>query len=229
MGSPIGAVLSSLRVLDQLGHEYRESIDVPSVTPDNHREIAAEMIATARNATEWAERASAFLKRITSQSRDPHSTARQRFLVSTVVAETSALLAHRLRASAARLEFEDDADPIAVVGDPASLGQVLTNLIGNALDAYEDAARTDRRLLVRAHREGRRVLLSVRDWAGGMPPEILARIFDELYTTKEVGRGTGLGLWISRNVIEQCFGGTLEAESRVGDGSCFIATLPVGS
>jgi signal transduction histidine kinase len=229
MGGPIGAVLSALRVLEELGQEYKASIDEPSVAPADHREIAAEMITTARNATEWTERASAFLKRITSQSRDPHSTAQQRFLVSSVVSETSALLAHRLRASAATLEFQEDGEPVAVVGDPASLGQVLTNLVGNALDAYEDAGRTDRRLVVGARRDGRRVLLSVRDWAGGMPPETLARIFDELYTTKEVGRGTGLGLWISRNLIEQCFGGTLEAESELGIGSCFTATLPLAS
>ncbi len=229
MGSPIGAVLSSLRVLDQLGHEYEASIDVPTVSREDHREIAAEIVATARNATEWAERASAFLKRITNQSRDPHSQARQRFLISAVVSETSALLAHRLRAASARVDFEEDPEPIAVVGDPASLGQVLTNLLGNALDAYEDAGRADRRLRVRARREGRQVVLSVQDWAGGMPPAVLARIFDELYTTKAVGRGTGLGLWISRNLIEQCFGGTLNAESDPGVGSCFHATLPAAS
>lgn len=225
MGSPIGAVLSSLRVLDQLSHEYEASIDEPTVSRDDHREIAAEMITTARNATEWAERASAFLKRITNQSRDPHSQARQRFLVSSVVAETTALLGHRLRAAKARVDVEEEQPSLAVVGDPASLGQVLTNLIGNALDAYEDVGAADRRLHVRIRRDGRQVVLTVRDWAGGMMPEVLARIFDELYTTKAVGRGTGLGLWISRNLVEQCFGGTLRAESEPGIGSCFVVTL----
>lgn len=225
MGSPIGAVLSSLRVLDQLSHEYEASIDEPTVSRDDHREIAAEMITTARNATEWAERASAFLKRITNQSRDPHSQARQRFLVSTVVAETTALLAHRLRAAKARVDVEEDQPALALVGDPASLGQVLTNLIGNALDAYEDVGAADRRLHVRIRREGRRIVVTVRDWAGGMVPEVLTRIFDELYTTKAVGRGTGLGLWISRNLVEQGFGGTLIAESTPGVGSVFVVTL----
>lgn len=225
MGSPIGAVLSSLRVLDQLSHEYEASIDEPTVSRADHREIAAEMITTARNATEWAERASAFLKRITNQSRDPHSQARQRFLVASVVSETTALLGHRLRAAKARVDVEEDPPSLAVVGDPGSLGQVLTNLIGNALDAYEDANGADRRLLVRIRREGRHVVLTVRDWAGGMPAEVLARIFDELYTTKAVGRGTGLGLWISRNLVEQGFGGTLDAESEPGVGSCFVVTL----
>lgn len=225
MGSPIGAVLSSLRVLDQLSHEYEASIDEPTVSRADHREIAAEMITTARNATEWAERASAFLKRITNQSRDPHSQARQRFLVASVVSETTALLGHRLRAAKARVDVEEDPPSLAVVGDPGSLGQVLTNLIGNALDAYEDTNGADRRLLVRIRREGRHVVLTVRDWAGGMPAEVLARIFDELYTTKAVGRGTGLGLWISRNLVEQGFGGTLDAESEPGVGSCFVVTL----
>jgi signal transduction histidine kinase len=226
MGSPIGAVLSSLRVLDQLGREYAASIDAPMVSPDDHREIAAEMIATAGKATEWAERASAFLKRITTQSREPTSDARRRFRLAGVVAEISALMAHRLRASGSPLEVEEEGEPATVVGDPTALGQVLTNLIGNALDAYEDAGQKGGRIRIGVRREGYDVVITVEDWAGGMPPDVLARIFDELYTTKDVGRGTGLGLWISRNVIEKSFAGTLRAESEAGVGSRFYVTIP---
>ncbi len=52
-------------------------------------------------------------------------------------------------------------------------------------------------------------------------------IFDELFTTKGPGRGTGLGLWIARNLVEQGFGGTLIVEATRGVGSCFTATFPV--
>jgi C4-dicarboxylate-specific signal transduction histidine kinase len=144
-----------------------------------------------------------------------------------VIAEITALLGHRLRSANARLDFASDGDELAVLGDPTSLGQVLANLIGNALDAYEDSQRGDRRVLVEARRQGRQVVLDVRDWAGGIPATVLPHIFDELYTTKEIGRGTGLGLWISRNLIEQNFGGTLEAETEPGVGSRFVATLPL--
>ena len=102
---------------------------------------------------------------------------------------------------------------------------MLANLIGNALDAYEEANRPDRRLVIETHRDGRAVTLSVRDWAGGVPDAVLPHIFDELYTTKQIGRGTGLGLWISRNLIEQNFGGTLTVETAPNVGSRFVVTL----
>jgi signal transduction histidine kinase len=229
MGTPIGAVLSSLRVLDELGREYAASIDVPTVTRDNHAEIAAEIVDTARKATDWAERASAFLKRITKQSREPSDT-RQSFEIAGVVAEITALLAHRLRAANARVEIAV-ADGLAAIGDPTCLGQVLTNLIGNALDAYEESGRGggDRRVVVAARRRARDVVITVRDRAGGIPAHVLPHIFDELCTTKEIGRGTGLGLWISRNLIEQHFGGTLDVETEPGVGSCFVATLALAT
>jgi len=232
MGSPLGAIMNALRVLVELGREYESSIDEPTVLPEDHRQIASEIVTTALKGTEWAEKASAFLKRINMHAREPHSGAGQHFAIGTVVAETRALLAHRLRKASCRLDLEEELAGLTLRGDPALLGQVLANLVGNAIDAYEDrasadGASADRRLLIQVRREGRAILLSVRDWAGGMPEDVFTRIFDELYTTKDPGRGTGLGLWISRNLIEQGFAGTLVAETVHGVGTCFVATFPL--
>jgi len=78
---------------------------------------------------------------------------------------------------------------------------------------------------VGARRDGDRVVVTVTDGAGGIPQQVLPRIFDELFTTKERGRGTGLGLWIARNLVEQEFGGTLTVTT-TGVGSCFTVALP---
>lgn len=226
MGSPIGAILNSLRVVVELGREYQSSIDEPTVLPADHRQIAAEIIKTAEQATEWTEKAATFLKRMTKQAREPGSETSRRFTITSVIADVDALLAHRLRSSSVHLDYEPTESTL-VAGDPGALGQILANLVGNAIDAYEDAAPGERRIRMEVRNEADVILLTIRDWAGGMPAEIFARIFDELYTTKEVGRGTGLGLWISRNLIEQRFGGTLEAETVQGVGTCFVATFPV--
>lgn len=229
VNTPLGAVINSLKLLDDLSHEYQESIDDPGVTADDHREIAREIGVAAQSATGWARRAAAFINKVRIHGREPEKTSAERFTVASVVGETQALLAHRLRAVGCQLEFEAKPHDIAVTGDATRLSQVLVNLAANAVDAYEDVRASDGRIEVRAEQVDGVVTVTVRDWAGGMPPDVAAHIFDELYTTKEPGRGTGLGLWIARNLVEEGFGGTLTVDTELGVGSCFTLTIPVGT
>ena len=175
-----------------------------------------------------ATKVAAFITRVKTHGREPHPALRQRFPVRAVVDETRALLAQRLRLECCELEFEEAPADLSIVGDPARLGQVLVNLVTNALDAYEESHSTESRIVVRARCVGPMVEIAVQDWAGGMPPEVAARIFDELFTTKDAGRGTGLGLCIARNLVEQSFQGTLAVESTLGSGSRFVLTVPAG-
>ena len=71
------------------------------------------------------------------------------------------------------------------------------------------------------------VRVCVTDNGGGMPESVRARIFDPFYTTKEVGKGTGQGLAISRDVIVTKHGGTLSCETTEGEGTTFIIELPL--
>jgi signal transduction histidine kinase len=158
--------------------------------------------------------------------REPRPIDVRPFAVHTVVNETGNLLGHRLRTASCRLEFCEAPEGVTVVGDPARLAQVLLNLVGNAIDAYEDRGAAEGSIAIEASGADDVVTLRVRDWAGGMPPEVAARAFEELFTTKEPGRGTGLGLWISRNLVEEAFGGTLTVDSQPGVGSCFTIIIP---
>jgi two-component system NtrC family sensor kinase len=104
------------------------------------------------------------------------------------------------------------------------LGQVLMNLISNAIDAMEGAGR----LVVRTwtNPAGDRVVVEVADTGCGIDAESLSRIFDPFYTTKEVGKGTGLGLSITYGIIAR-HGGSISVRSEPGAGSCFTVELPV--
>ena len=75
---------------------------------------------------------------------------------------------------------------------------------------------------------GKAVSLVVRDDGGGIPPEILPRIFEPFLTTKETGRGVGLGLAICQSIIERHHG-NIDVQSAVGQGTTFTLTLPSGS
>ena len=88
-----------------------------------------------------------------------------------------------------------------------------TNLIDNAIDAMSGAGTL--RLTTRA--EGNEVVIEVGDTGPGMPPPVAARAFEPFYTTKDVGKGTGLGLDIARRIVEERHHGTITIDSRPGD------------
>jgi len=117
-------------------------------------------------------------------------------------------------------EVEDDL-PRVTLGDQR-LVQVLLNLLLNASDAVPE---TDPRIAVRATHEDGEVRLSVDDNGEGVAAEVRERLFEPFVTTKEVGKGTGLGLAVCRGLVEAA-GGTISAEDAPGGGARFVLTLP---
>ncbi|GFM36606.1 cache domain-containing protein [Desulfovibrio psychrotolerans] len=126
---------------------------------------------------------------------------------------------------------------------PAELNQVFMNVIVNAAHAIaEQLSRTQvrhdgaalavtgekGRITISTRLEDEHVVVRIADTGTGIPKDKLAMIFDPFYTTKEVGRGTGQGLAIARDVVVNKHGGTIRVESEEGKGSTFIITLPVG-
>jgi PAS domain S-box-containing protein len=113
----------------------------------------------------------------------------------------------------------------------SDLNQVFLNIIVNAAHAIEDVVKgTERKGLIRiaTRREADGVLISISDSGSGIPESIRASIFDPFFTTKEVGKGTGQGLAIARNVVMEKHGGSLTFESEVGCGTTFFVRLPIG-
>jgi signal transduction histidine kinase len=98
------------------------------------------------------------------------------------------------------------------------------NLLTNAAQAL--AGREGARIELVTERRGEQVVIHVGDNGPGIPPELLGRIWDPFFTTKEVGQGSGLGLSIVHGLVER-HGGTIEVESTPGKGTTFTVTLPV--
>ncbi|MBN9164691.1 MAG: hypothetical protein BGO98_03280 [Myxococcales bacterium 68-20] len=109
-----------------------------------------------------------------------------------------------------------------------ALCQVVTNLLLNAAHAV-DPARTPANIIEVAaslHDDGKQVRISVKDDGCGIDPAHSARVFDPFFTTKAPGRGTGLGLFVSKRIVEEA-GGVLEIDSRLGQGTTVVVRLPV--
>lgn len=124
-----------------------------------------------------------------------------------------------------------------VLGDPGRIDQVFMNLCLNARDAMPDGGRltieTEQVLIdgeyVRRHpwaQPGRYVLTTVSDTGAGMPSDVVDKVFEPFFSTKEVGRGTGLGLATAYGIVEQ-HGGMIHVYSEEGVGTCFKVYLPL--
>ncbi len=110
-----------------------------------------------------------------------------------------------------------------VLGDRIQLSRVFHNLIGNALDAVADDGRG--RIDVTCRRDDGHVEVTVTDNGCGMPPDVCERIVEAYYTTKQPHKGTGLGLFIAKKIIDDHHG-RLDVRSEVGKGSRFTVRFP---
>jgi two-component system, NtrC family, sensor kinase len=170
-----------------------------------------------------AERASEIVKGLLDFSR----AERPEFgpvSIAAVIQDTLKLVRNQLTLSGIHVEQELPADLPPIRGEKKSLQQVFLNLFINAIHAMLDGGT----LLIGAHPspDGHWLVIDVKDTGVGIDPEHLSQIFDPFYTTKQVGRGTGLGLSVTYGIVEK-HGGHIDVKSRKGEGATFTVTLPI--
>lgn len=151
---------------------------------------------------------------------------------------TLLLLRHRLKANEHRPEIEvirqyDHLSPVACYA--GRINQVFMNILANAIDALEESnqnqsfdqiERSPNQIQIQTKQQNDSVLICITDNGKGMPPEIQSRIFDYLFTTKPIGKGTGMGLAIARQIVEEKHHGKLSCYSEPGKGTEFVIELP---
>jgi two-component system, NtrC family, sensor kinase len=144
--------------------------------------------------------------------------------VNMVVDRCIRLVQHQLDLGNVQLQLELAQDMPVLHCDPAQVEQVLLALVMNAIDAMPHGGN----LLVRTRSlpQSRQIELQVRDDGVGIQPDLLPRMFEPFLTTKETGKGVGLGLAISKTIVER-HGGVIEVESQPGRGTTFYIFLPV--
>ncbi|HYM76749.1 MAG TPA: ATP-binding protein [Candidatus Dormibacteraeota bacterium] len=140
-----------------------------------------------------------------------------------VIDRSLRLIQHQLDLAAIHVEPDLDPDLPPIVCDGAQIEQVLLALMMNALDAMPQGGNLW--VTTKLRREENAVRIVVRDDGTGIPAEILPRLFEPFLTTKETGRGVGLGLAISRSILER-HNGNIEVQSERGRGTTFTVTLP---
>jgi signal transduction histidine kinase len=145
--------------------------------------------------------------------------------------ESTAVVCRNRWKFVADLEFKFDPALPAVPVLRGEFNQVMLNLIVNAADAIAEVSPANNaqkgRIEITTRTSANGVEVLVQDNGPGIPPAVARRIFEPFFTTKPVGKGTGQGLTISRNVIVKKHGGELKFEPAAGGGTVFIIRLPM--
>jgi signal transduction histidine kinase len=187
--------------------------DQPDLT--EAREAASRIIKDARRAADIIAR-----MRLLFEKGDPQQEATD---VNELIQEMIVLLHSEATQFGVSVRTELAAELPKVLGDRVQLQQVLMNLMMNSIDAMKNVDGTRKLTLQSQRTESGQVLISVSDTGVGLPPQVAEQIFDAFFTTKP--HGTGLGLRISRSIIES-HGGRLWADGAAGRGATFHFTLP---
>ena len=186
-----------------------ESVSAPEARDD------AQMIAqAATSATELVRQLLAFSRR---EALKPKVID-----VGNVVANMQKML-ERTVGPQIELVFEGAAVTHHVLMDPSQLEQIVMNLVVNARDALTGRGRG--RVTVRVGATEDQTILEVVDTGSGMAPDVVARVFEPYFTTKAIGKGTGLGLATVHGIVQHV-GGSISIESELGCGTTFRIALP---
>lgn len=142
--------------------------------------------------------------------------------INQAVEETVALLEHEASRQHITVERHYQAGLPAIPVDPSQFQQVVLNILHNALDAIGRGGR----IQVTSRLEGDHVVVAFADSGPGLPPEVIEHVYDPFFTTKPKGKGTGLGLFVSRDIMARS-GGRLSAANRPEGGAVFTVHLPL--
>lgn len=186
------------------------------VNTDAERSEALQMLSTA------SERANMILRNL--QSMVSENVEREHINPCVPLKESITLISTETKKFNIRVheDIQDNIPDLHI--NKAELGQVFLNILINAMHSIEEAKKNSGDILVKVFNQNNGVSFQVVDTGCGIRPENLAKVFQPLFTTK-VGRGNGLGLSVSRKIVEH-HGGTLSVQSQVGKGTVFTVWLP---
>jgi signal transduction histidine kinase/tetratricopeptide (TPR) repeat protein len=227
LNTPIGNSLLIASTLEQKTTELEQAVNGPGLRKS---ELLA-FIDDARRASTLVMRglhsAADLVSSFKQVAVDRTTEQRRVFNLHQVTHEIVATVMNRIRKENHKIEFEVP-DSIALDSYPGPFGQVVTNLINNALLHAFDGREGGRMRLVASMASEDRVLVSFSDDGSGIPPEHLTRIFDPFFTTKLGKGGSGLGLSISYNIVTSLLGGQISVDS-CETGTTFTLDLPLSA
>jgi len=207
LGQPLSSMIHN-------AHALQKMIATDRATPETIGEILSDIRSEGIQATQIIDRHRTMLR--------SHQLDKKPIDLHEVISESLALVAHDMRARQIQPIVNLSSNPCIIRGDQVLLGQVLVNLVMNAMDAMAETPPVRRRLTIRTEVRAADVEVTVRDTGTGLPADINGKLFAPFVTTKT--NGLGIGLTIARTIVH-AHEGTIDARNNPDGGATFTFTL----
>ena len=224
--TPIMSIAGAVQGLENLIREYDESIDDPLVNSQDHHDIAKDMEEWIPKIRAHLEYMSDIITTVKGQAvASLSSDDTEEFTINELIKRVNILMKHELKNAYIYMNVVMKTDENQVIkGNVNSLVQVVNNMISNAIQAYE--GKHDQNIEMIVNKKENNIVISITDFAGGLPKEVQDRLFKEMVTTKGKN-GTGLGLYMSYSNIKAHFGGDITYVTETGKGTTFNIIIPL--
>ncbi len=207
LNNPIGVILNRIECL---------------LTEAEEMNIPNELLRDLQTISQYAHKISLIVRDLSIFSRTTYSEPHfDKVSINDILGDVFFLIEQKIRGKRITLTKDLSREELFVSGDYAKLEQVFINIIDNAIDAIPG----DGWIRVSTGRQRDSVRIQISDSGCGVPEEHLNKIYDPFFTTKEVGKGTGLGLTISDAIVKD-HGGSIDVKTRLKQGTTFTITLP---
>ena len=223
--TPIMSTSGAIEGLSDLIKEYDSSIDDPEVNSKDHHEIAHDMNEWINKMREYIEYMSDIITAVKGQAVTLSESDAVHFTLDELVKRVDILMKHELKNAIVYLNIGIKTDEKTILnGDINSLVQVINNMISNSIQAYN--GKTEQNIDLIIDKKDNNIVISVKDYASGLPKKVQEKLFKEMITTKGKN-GTGLGLYMSYSTIRAHFNGDIKFETEEGKGTTFYIILPL--
>lgn len=223
--TPIMSIAGATEGISDLVNEYRQSVGDPEVTVEDHNEIANDMDDWIKKIRTHLSYMSDIITAVKGQAVAFSDNMFNGFTIEELVKHVDILMKHELKNALVNLNTSVNLDAnTSVNGNINSLVQVINNIISNAIQAYN--GEPNKEINFTLYKEDNNLIISVQDFAGGLPDKVCEKLFKEMITTKGKN-GTGLGLFMSYSNVKAHFNGNMRYETKKGFGTTFFIEIPL--
>jgi signal transduction histidine kinase len=216
-------------MISMIAHQWRQPLTVISMDANNmlvDLELGNFDKESVRESSNSILHQSQYLSKTINDFRDffRPNQEKEKFVLKSVIEDTYEIIDHSFKNNEISLTVHDDIE-ITLLAHKRELVQVFINLLNNAKDAAIEHVKVDRKIEIYINKDGENIIIKICDNGGGIDIDIQEKIFEPYFSTKTEKNGTGLGLYMSKTIIEKHFSGQIRIDNHE-NGVCATVLIP---